>query len=488
MATGTRTYAQAIEALNGLQTNFAVIDAIRKQGGKSNDQAIPQMVEWARRAGYDPRAFDKLNAIHITGTKGKGSTSAFVQSILAQYTAPDGSKPIRKIGLYTSPHLISVRERIRINGEPISEELFTRYFFDLWDRLEASSSDTEKFPEHVPGVKPNYFRYLTLLSFHVFVSEGVDTAIYEVGIGGEYDSTNILVAPSVCGVTALGLDHVHILGDTIDKIAWNKAGIFKPGAPAFTSPQPESALAVLRDRAAERSTTVEVVPVDERVASTKLGLAGDFQQANASLAVRLAATHLSKCGYPVDAAAGLPHKFLTGLANASWPGRCQTISQGNTTYFLDGAHTHESLEVAGKWFAGETRFGKPGTRRVLLFNQQARDANALVSTLHATLAAKDVAIDEACFSTNVTWSSGTYSADLVSHNTSKDDVSRATVQKALADAWSKLDARADTHVFANIEDALTHIRALDGPVHVFVTGSLLLVGGFLAVLTGEAQA
>jgi folylpolyglutamate synthase len=490
MATASRTYTQAIDSLNGLQTNFAVIDAIRKAGTKANDQAIPQMLEWARRAGYeDPKVLNKLNAIHVTGTKGKGSTCAFVQSILEQYRSEAG--PVRRIGLYTSPHLISVRERIRIDGEPISEDKFTKYFFEVWDRIESTTSDLEVFPENVQGAKPNYFRYLTLLSFHVFMQEGVDTAIYEVGIGGEYDSTNILVSPSVCGVSALGLDHVHILGDTLEKIAWNKAGIFKPGAPAFTSPQPDGPMQVLKERALEKHTTLEVVPVDERVASTKLGLAGEFQKGNASLAVKMAAAHLQKLGHPVDLEGGLPEKFLKGLANASWPGRCQTIRDGDTVFYLDGAHTHESLLESGKWFATETKVGSASEpRRVLLFNQQTRNASALVDTLHDALSSKGVRVDEACFTTNVTWSSGSYSADLVSYNTSKDDVDRVVVQKALSEEWSKLDPTAERHVYSNIEDALNHIRSLEGhgPIHVFVTGSLLLVGGFLAVLTRKSHA
>lgn len=108
-----------------------------------------------------------------------------------------------------------MRERIRINSEPISEEQFTKYFFDVCDALE-SSAERDGFD---PTVKPIYFRFLTLLSFHVFMKEGVDTAIYEVGVGGELDSTNIIVKPAVTGITTRGIDHVASLGDTIDKIA-----------------------------------------------------------------------------------------------------------------------------------------------------------------------------------------------------------------------------------------------------------------------------
>lgn len=177
-----------------------------------------------------------MNLIHISGTKGKGSTSSLTQSIIRNYP---GDKPI-KTGLFTSPHLVAVRERIRINGAPISEALFAKYSQDVWERLEATKEEalaeieasnkdakaalrnTREHPD-----KPIYFRYLTLVALHAFIQEKVDCAILEVGVGGEYDSTNIIEKPIVCGITALGLDHVSVLGNTIDQIAWHKAGIIK---------------------------------------------------------------------------------------------------------------------------------------------------------------------------------------------------------------------------------------------------------------------
>ncbi|CAN6607433.1 folylpolyglutamate synthase [Trichomonascus vanleenenianus] len=476
-----RTYKDAIEALNSLQTNFAVIQAIRAAGVKANDQAIPQMLEWARRAGYDPREFNKLNPLHVTGTKGKGSTCAFIQSILTQYQVPQG--PIHKIGLYTSPHLKSVRERIRINGQPISEEKFTKYFFELWDRLESTKSDLNLFPEHTEGVKPGYFRYLTLLSFHVFLSEGVDTAIYEVGIGGEYDSTNIIVKPTVAGVTSLGIDHVNVLGNTIESIAWNKGGIYKPGAPALTVRQPEAAMEVLRERAKEKGTELQVVDVYPQIIDIKLGLPATFQGINASLAARMCIEHLRHFGVEV-AEDRLPLEFVKGLEQATWPGRCQTIEDGNIHWHLDGAHTRESIEVAAQWFC-EKAHERKAHNRVLFFNQQTRDINVLIESLRAIIVDNNIEFDHVVFTTNVTWSSGKYSADLASFNNSKEEVDSLKVQKELAALWQKLDGRAESRVFGNIEDSVNYVRSLEGTSDVFVTGSLHLVGGFLTVLEGE---
>ncbi|KIW13304.1 hypothetical protein PV08_08492 [Exophiala spinifera] len=158
-----------------------------------------------------------------------------------------------KIGLYTSPHLISVRERIQINSQPIAEQMFARYFFEVWDALEASAQQDGRDA----SVKPVYFRFLTLLSWHIFVSEAVDVAIYEVGVGGAWDSTNIVERPIATGITTLGIDHEAVLGDTLAKIAWHKAGIFKSKVPAFSVEQFPEGAEVLKERAQEIGTRVK---------------------------------------------------------------------------------------------------------------------------------------------------------------------------------------------------------------------------------------
>lgn len=487
MSTPGRSYNDAVAALNTLQTNFSILDAIRKSGGKKNLNAIPQMLEWARRAGYpDPKEFDQLNIIHVTGTKGKGSTCAFVQSILSRYQ--------NKVGLYTSPHLKSVRERICINGQPISKQKFAKYFFELWDRLESSESDLTTFPDMGPGIKPVYFRFLTLLSFHVFLNEGVDAAIYEVGIGGEYDSTNIIVKPTATGITSLGIDHVNVLGSTLEEIAWHKSGIFKAGVPAIALVQSkESVTDVIKKRAEEKhvASLTFLSPTNE-VSSLQLGLSGSFQKYNASVAVELCRNHLQQLDLlsidsMPDHTSKLPDLFVQGLESASWPGRCQTLpdkDDSHITYYLDGAHTQESIEVAANWF--NSIASQQNGVRILLFNQQTRDANALLGHLYKTIEYK---FDHVIFTSNMTWARGQYSADLASFNTNSQDVIDLVVQKALAQAWKGLDQEAgEPLVLPTIEDSVNKIRDLAAtvpattPVQVFVTGSLHLVGGFLAVV------
>ncbi|AGO11382.1 AaceriACR134Wp [[Ashbya] aceris (nom. inval.)] len=478
-----RGYQEAIGCLNGLQSNYANVMAVRASGERRNMMNLWEMEEWSRRLGYGPGALDRLNVIHITGTKGKGSTAAFVQGIVGRYSAAG------RVGLYTSPHLRSVRERIRIDGEPVSEEQFSRGFFEVWDRLEATRSDESRFPHMGAGAKPGYFKFLTLLSFHMFLEAGCETCIYEVGVGGAFDSTNIVRRPSVCGVTALGIDHTFMLGDTIEEIAWNKGGIFKTGARALTvAGQPAEGLAVLRERAAEVGAELEEVPVLTALRDVKLGIAGDFQAANASLAVGLAAEHLRRrgadCGLDaLTADTPLPREFVEGLESTRWEGRCQTIEDGTVTWYVDGAHTKESIVAASTWF---TQAAVPGRQKVLLFNQQTRDAGALLRHLHA-VTGPVLTFNHCLFTTNVTWKSGTYSADLVSHNTSKEEVSKLEVQRALQETWSSMtgNSSGNTAVYSDIESAVAAIKAIQEPADVFVTGSLHLVGGLLVVLDGK---
>ena len=238
---------------------------------------------------------------------------------------------------------MSVREVIRIDGSPISEALFTRYFFEVWDKLESSGKD-----------KPPHFRFLTLLAFYTFFCEKVDSAIFEVGIGGEYDCTNVVEAPTAVGITNLELDHTQMLGETIEKIAWHKAGIIKHGRPAMTVDQPPTALDVIRNRGIERGIEVKVVPVHEEIASgaVKLGLPTECMWRNASLAVALATEHLKALGIdPGPTDHSVPEKFAKGLAEAAWPGRFQVIRNGRIEWFIDGAHTVASLAACGGWFA-----------------------------------------------------------------------------------------------------------------------------------------
>jgi folylpolyglutamate synthase len=265
-----------------------------------------------------------------------------VDSILSQFRKSRGTP--HTVGLYTSPHLIAVRERIRINSSPISDTLFAKYFFDVWDKLSSESALQ----------KPAYFRYLTLMSYHVFLQEGVDTAIYEVGVGGEYDSTNIVDRPVVTGITSLGIDHTFTLGTTIDKIAWHKAGIQKKGTKSFTVNQLPEALEVVKQRSEEKGVeSFQVLDIDPRLKEVKIKPDAPFQKLNASLAIALTETALQKLDLKLHDSNTLSKEFIDGLEQVNWRGRCETKQVGNMTWYLDGAHTADSIIVAANWFCNE---------------------------------------------------------------------------------------------------------------------------------------
>lgn len=444
-----------------------------------------------------PSEFNKLNAIHIAGTKGKGSTSAFISSILTQFIGTESAtmgKTLSKIGLYTSPHLRFVRERIQLNGEPLTEEQFAKYFFETWDRLEASAVENGQDPAS-PGTKPVYFRYLTLMAFHTYMSEGVDCAVIECGIGGAYDSTNVLQAPSVTGITSLAIDHVGVLGNTLPEIAWHKAGVMKPGAKCYTTTsQLPEAKAVLEKVADDVNVDLCYVEVLPEIASgeVRLGLEADFQKINASLAQEIAKDWLSKHGYGTTAER--ESKCRVGLSKVKWSGRCETRQEGDLTWYIDGGHTLESIRLAGQWYAGiqqdnisTNTQAHNGTNRVLIFNQQTRDAGALATALHEVLAAtlRDAQpFTHAIFCTNETFQEAGFRPDLVSANTNSDDIDTLKVQKALAETWKKIDSATKVTVVKTIEEAVNLARqtAAGQKASVLVTGSLHLVGGFLEVL------
>ncbi|KAL1915146.1 uncharacterized protein VTP21DRAFT_7627 [Calcarisporiella thermophila] len=470
-----RTYTDAINKLNSLQSNAAVLEMLRKKGRSENKRSLPEMREYCKRIGYQTSEFDSLNIIHVAGTKGKGSTCAFTESILRHCEGISG-KPLRT-GLYTSPHLIAVRERIRIDGRPLSEEQFAKYFFECWDRLEATKGEV---PEGQPE-KPVYFRFLTLLAFHVFMQEKIDVVVLEVGVGGEYDSTNIVERPVVCGITSLGLDHVAVLGNTLEDIAWNKAGIIKSGVPVFSVMQPEECLRVIEKRAAEKNAPLSILS-NGSDSFTNLGLAGEHQRANAALAVALSKQWLGTMrGQTLKD--DIPREFERGLTAVKWPGRAQTLTVTGykATWYLDGAHTAESMQACIDWF-GKTLENKE-KQRILLFNcTNGRDGAALLRTL-STLQSQ-VKFDHALFCTNITYADNTYKGDNQNNMVNPDD--KLLLQHGFAQSWSQLVPECNAHVFPTVEHATKWVKD-QGDAEVLVTGSLQLVGNVMTVLGVEPQ-
>jgi folylpolyglutamate synthase/dihydrofolate synthase len=218
--------------------------------------------------------------------------------------------------------------------------------------LEAAEAEN---PEKVFG-KPKYFRYLTLMSYHVFLREGVDVAVYETGVGGEFDATNLVEHPIVTGISAIGFDHLYSLGRDVKQIAWHKAGIQKRHAPSFSVQQQWNVRQVLFARAKEKGANkLKFLDHDPRLEGVKIRPDADFQRSNATLAIALAETALKKIDPKYKRSSqALQKEFVDGLEQVVWRGRCETKVDGNITWYLDGAHTAESIEVAATWFGNES--------------------------------------------------------------------------------------------------------------------------------------
>ncbi|KAL7762294.1 hypothetical protein ACKLNR_008829 [Fusarium oxysporum f. sp. zingiberi] len=483
IGTVSRDYNEALRHLSTLYSNRQATSLFDKSIAPNassvppkdlNALAIPEMREWLRRAGYEPKDLARLRHIHIAGTKGKGSVSAFATGMLRQYET---------VGTYTSPHLVSPRERIAIQGEQVSQKLFAEAFFELWERLsEAAKKDGKSLTESEgPGSKPFFFRFMTLLAWHIFLREKVDSVVLECGIGGEYDATNVVPpeAVSAAVITQLGIDHVAMLGDTVEKISWHKAGILKPGVRGFVRRMDEKpgVRQVLQQRAAEKGA--ELIELDdasvERWGGVAGRLPGDFQKYNQALAVLAVRQHLGMSVDPKTAFLNLPEKMFTGLKEASLRGRCEIIQQGHIGWYLDGAHTKDSMYEVAKWFA--SNIGNDESA-VLVFNQQERDATQLLATLLDTVQ-------------EVTGRENIFSHALFTRNDqegpSTDEEARdLSVQTRVAKMMAERAANCEVNTFDNIQDAVTEARKVAGSHQkVLSTGSMYLAGGVLRALEPE---
>ncbi|HEY8965256.1 MAG TPA: folylpolyglutamate synthase/dihydrofolate synthase family protein [Candidatus Methylacidiphilales bacterium] len=254
----------------------------------------------------------RLRFVHLAGTNGKGSTAAFLTALLRAAGA--------RVGLFTSPHLVSVRERIAVDGVPIGREAFAAGIARVGEAATAR------------GIEPTFFEVLTALALRHFEDERVDWVVWETGLGGRLDSTNI-VTPAVAIITNIGSDHAQFLGETPEQIAAEKAGIIKPGVPLVTAETAPGPLAVLRATAREKGAPLhEVGPL----ADGPLGLAGPHQRKNAACA--LAAFRLAGLSLPED-------RIAAALAGTRWPGRFEIVRR-DPPLVVDGAHNAEGIAAA----------------------------------------------------------------------------------------------------------------------------------------------
>lgn len=296
-----------------------------------------------------------LLCVLIAGTKGKGSTAAFLASICHEAGV--------RAGLYTSPHLQSWRERIRVDGAAVSPRVFAR------EIRSATALVRRLRRERTELGLPSAFELLTIAALAHFARRRCDVAILEVGLGGRYDATNAS-DPTVSIVTSIGLDHQAILGRTLARIAREKAGVLRQQRPAFLARQHPAARRAL-ERACQK-TGAHCRTVGPLSHAARLGLAGEHQRQNAALA-REAAQALAALGLAIR-----PRQISAGLARAFWPGRLESVGR-SPTILLDGAHSPESVAAIASDLVR-----RRGPLHVVFGCTADRDARALVRPLIAS--------------------------------------------------------------------------------------------------------
>ena len=283
-----------------------------------------------------------LPLLHVAGTNGKGSVSAMLEAMLRHAGW--------RTGLYTSPHLVRVGERVQVNRQPLSEREIVAYVSELRQALQRLANEAGD------DSRPSYFECMTAIAFLHFARSRCDIAIIEVGVGGRLDATNV-ITPELSVITSIGLDHCDILGETLAEIAAEKAGIIKPRRPTVIGYLPREAENVIRQVAATRNSEVisarEFHGADgERHPFPSTNLAGDYQRRNAATAT-LAARRLSERWRLSDAG------IAQALLNVNWPARWQRIALNDRMVVLDASHNAEGAESLAANLAELTReFGR----------------------------------------------------------------------------------------------------------------------------------
>lgn len=417
---GSSDYAEALEFLYGLH-RFGL---------------RPGLETTRRMAAWSGNPHQSLRFIHVAGTNGKGSTCAFLESVYRRAGY--------RVGLYTSPHLVSFRERIRLNGEPIPEA-------DVVSFMRASRAWTAVLEEEE---QPTFFEWVTVLAMHWFRERGCDLVVWETGMGGRLDATNI-VQPQAALITNVGWDHMQWLGNTLAAIATEKAGILKPGVPALTAAQDAEVLEVLRARARACGVLLGEIREDgalmREVRGWRLGLRGAHQAWNAALAV--SAVRVLAPVFPVSDAC-----LREAVESARWPGRFDVRKREGRTIVLDGAHNRPAFEVLASALKSEF----PGVGYTLVVGMLAdKELDSLVE--HLLWGAERVVV------VPIHASRGGDPGDLARRCERVMEAGRVTRAESVAEAWGLVGDGGGA----------------GGSGLVVITGSLYLVGEALEMLEGE---
>ncbi len=380
----------------------------------------------------------RVPSVHIAGSKGKGSTGAFIASV--------GAAAGLRVGFTSSPHLHRFPERIAVDGRPLSDAEFAA-------AAQSVASAAARLEERAPGETPvSTFEIVTAMAFATFANRACDLAVIEVGLGGRYDATNVL-QPIVSVITRIDLEHTAVLGSTYAEIAAQKAGILRAGVPCVTSPQIAAAESAIVRAASQIGAPLLIGGRDWTWRGSwrlfdamgpwgdwrdlTLGIVGSHQMENACTA--LAALHaINESGTAIPESA-----VRSGLANAHWPGRFERVSDGSRTFVFDGAHSPAAARaVVSTW----REAGLPASATVILGMGNDKNVGAFLEGLQPII--------------------GRLVATRV-------DSPRAVEPETIAEIAGKLGIPAETQ--PSVADAVASVRNAES-ASILITGSLFVAG------------
>lgn len=306
--------------------SFDPVAYINELRWRSSRLGLDRIAELMERLG-NPQ--DRMHIVHVAGTNGKGSTCAFIASILQSAGFCTGQ--------FSSPYIIRFEDRIRVNGVDISES-------DLLSVTMDVRAQAEQMADH-----PTEFELMTAVALVHFARSACDFAVVEVGLGGRLDSTNVVAAPEVCAIAPISFDHTALLGNTLEEIAGEKAGIIKPGAAVVSADQDPAALRVIEAACRQQGCGLSVVDRESlqgthadfsyrQYRHLHIGLLGSYQPENAALAIEVI-EQLRNRGFDISDGA-----LRSGLESARWPGRFEIVAH-DPDFVVDGGHNPQGAAV-----------------------------------------------------------------------------------------------------------------------------------------------
>ena len=356
---GAQAAPEALAAPQACDGGFDSVAYINEPRWHTSRLGLERIRELLDRLG-NPQ--DGLRFVHVAGTNGKGSTCAFLESILRHAG--------HRTGLVTSPYIIEFSDRIKVDGQNIPEDDLLRATLEVREVA-------DQMEDH-----PTEFELMTAVAMLHFRNRACDIVVLEVGLGGRFDSTNVIRSPLACVIAPIDLDHTGILGDTVAQIAAEKAGIVKDAAPVASAVQPASAEEVIR-HACERcesplsfvdADSIQGTPWDfsyKDLKHLRLGMIGSYQTENAALAIE-AVGLLRAQGFSIPDSA-----IREGLVQTRWPGRFELVSE-NPAVIVDGGHNPQGARA----LADSLRLGFPGRKAVFVMGVLAdKDSRQMVCPL-----------------------------------------------------------------------------------------------------------